>query len=58
MKLRSSQKFSIWSLNRIYPRVVTPERFYRGSSLNMSLDSRFSLRLIRPKPCGGKSMRE
>ena len=40
------------------PKVVTPERFYRGSSPNILLDSRFSLRLIRPKPCGGKSMRE
>ena len=31
MKLRSSQEFSIWSLNE-YP-VVTPERFYRGSTM-------------------------
>jgi hypothetical protein len=40
MKLRSSQEFSISSLNEIYPKVVTPECLYRGSSLNMSLDSR------------------
>ena len=40
MNLRSSQKFSISSLNEIYPKVVTPECFYRWSSLNMPLDSR------------------
>jgi hypothetical protein len=40
MKLRSSQEFSIWSLNGIHPKVVTPECFYRWSSLNMPLDSR------------------
>jgi hypothetical protein len=35
MKMRSTQKFSMWSLNGIYPKVVTPECFYRGASLNM-----------------------
>jgi len=30
----------------------------RGVESEVRLDSRFSLRLIRPKPCGGKNMRE
>jgi hypothetical protein len=29
-----------------------------GSPVETPLDSRFSLRLIRPKPYGGKDMRE
>ena len=46
------------SINYYDHEFVTPKMSSSGVQSEFPLDSRFSLRLIRQKPCGGKDMRK